>query len=300
MIAACPECAARYRVDEAKVSARGARMRCAKCPTIVRIPPPEPASDPVPEVAVPPPAQAAADSQAGPGGLSAEEEYDADRLVVVATGESQIAAETVQALEAWGLQALAVSHGAEAMLSIQRTLPRVVVLDSRLPGMDGLQICEVIKRNKSLREIRVILISKSPDANFAAALGEFGPDVCRAREGLLDDLHGLMGEFELPMSVGKIASSQPAEPPKAAAMDGLDEDRAKAERLARIVVSDIVLYQGEAFDRANRSGTLIEDFAVDLAEGRQLLSDRVDASVCNERDYLVDELMRVAEERRKD
>jgi CheY-like chemotaxis protein len=223
--------------------------------------------------------------------------------VVLATGQTPIVDATVSALEAWGLQALAISQGAEAMLAIQRTLPRVVVLDTALPGMDGLQICEVIKRNESLRKIRVILIADSPDSQFVADLGEFGPDAHRARANLLDDLHELMSEFGLPMSVGRTPSPPPAalaEKPTASPADGLDQDRAKAERLARIVVSDIVLYQGEAFDRANLSGTLVEDFAVDLAEGRQLLSDRVDGRVCKERDHLVEELMRVAEERRKD
>jgi predicted Zn finger-like uncharacterized protein len=301
MIAACPECAARYRVDEAKLGAKGARMRCAKCSTIFRIPAPESTSAPAPEAAVP--ARASEGSLARPGIAPGEQEYDAERLVVVATGQAQIVDATVSALEAWGLQALAISHGAEAMLAIQRTLPRVVVLDTALPGMDGLQICEVIKRNESLRKIRVILIADSPDSQFVADLGEFGPDARRARANLLDDLHELMSEFELPMSVGRTPSppsAAPAKKPTASPADGLDQDRAKAERLARIVISDIVLYQGEAFDRANLSGTLVEDFAVDLAEGRQLLSGRVDARVCKERDHLVEELMRVAEERRKD
>ncbi len=315
MIAACPECAARYRVDEAKVGAKGARMRCAKCSTVFRIaapgsiptptptPTPAPAPTPAPEAAVAGRTRAAEGSLARPGIAPGEQEYDAERLVVVATAEAQIVDATASALEAWGLQALAVSHGAETMLAIQRTLPRVVILDTALPGMDGLQICEVIKRNESLQKIRVILIADSPDSQFVADLGEFGPDARRARMDLLDDLHELMSEFELPMSVGRAPSSSPAAPtekPTASAADGLDEDRAKAARLARIVVSDIVLYQGEAFDRANLSGTLVEDFAVDLAEGRQLLSDRVDGRVCKERDHLVEELMRVAEERRKD
>ena len=61
-----------------------------------------------------------------------------------------------------------------------------------------------------------------------------------------------------------------------------------------------MLYQGEAFDRANQAGNLVEDFRFDLAEGRQLLAERVDGRVCAERDHLLEELMRVAEDRRKD
>ena len=64
--------------------------------------------------------------------------------------------------------------------------------------------------------------------------------------------------------------------------------------------SDLVLYQGEAFDRANRDGRLVEEFQGELAEGRQMLADRVDPRVIEERDYLAEELMRVAEDRLKD
>jgi hypothetical protein len=96
------------------------------------------------------------------------------------------------------------------------------------------------------------------------------------------------------------APSSPAKDPVPPAADGLDQERAKAERLARVVISDIVLYQGEAFDRANQAGTLVEDFRFDLVEGRKLLAERLDPRVCSERDHLLEELMRVAEDRRKD
>ncbi|MBW2419936.1 MAG: zinc-ribbon domain-containing protein, partial [Deltaproteobacteria bacterium] len=40
MIAACPKCEARYRVDESRMGADGARLRCAKCETVFRVRPP--------------------------------------------------------------------------------------------------------------------------------------------------------------------------------------------------------------------------------------------------------------------
>lgn len=76
--------------------------------------------------------------------------------------------------------------------------------------------------------------------------------------------------------------------------DGLDAERAKAERLARIVVSDIVLYNEERFAAAVRGGNVLDAMAGDLAEGRQLFAERIDARVREERDYLEDELLRRA------
>ena len=78
--------------------------------------------------------------------------------------------------------------------------------------------------------------------------------------------------------------------------DGLADQRAKAERLARIIVSDIVLYNEEKFAAAVRSGDL-ESLQGELAEGRALFRERIDAGVREERDYLADELARVARSR---
>jgi predicted Zn finger-like uncharacterized protein len=39
MIAACPQCAARYRIDVAKLRPEGARLRCSRCETVFRVQP---------------------------------------------------------------------------------------------------------------------------------------------------------------------------------------------------------------------------------------------------------------------
>ena len=72
---------------------------------------------------------------------------------------------------------------------------------------------------------------------------------------------------------------------------------AKAERLARIVVSDIILYNPEKFEAAVRAGNVAEAMAVELAEGRSLFIGRIEASVREHRDFLIEELLRVARER---
>jgi hypothetical protein len=86
----------------------------------------------------------------------------------------------------------------------------------------------------------------------------------------------------------------PAPPPED---DGLGEQRAKAERLARIIVSDIVLYNEEKFAAAVRAGTVLESLMPDLEEGRSLFRDRIDERVRAEKDHLAEELLRVARAR---
>ncbi len=40
MIAACPKCAARYRIDKEKLGEGGARLRCSRCESVFRVRPP--------------------------------------------------------------------------------------------------------------------------------------------------------------------------------------------------------------------------------------------------------------------
>ena len=59
----------------------------------------------------------------------------------------------------------------------------------------------------------------------------------------------------------------------------------------------MLLYHPERFDLAADEKSLLEDFGPEVQEGFALLSKRVDESVLSERDYLVEELLRVARQR---
>ena len=103
------------------------------------------------------------------------------------------------------------------------------------------------------------------------------------------------------MPAAQSLQSQPDAAPAAPtpATDPGAEERAKAERLARIIVSDIVLYHPEKFEAAVRAGNVAQALGADLLEGRALFVQRIDESVREERDFLMAELERVAAERGK-
>ena len=65
-------------------------------------------------------------------------------------------------------------------------------------------------------------------------------------------------------------------------------------RLARIVISDIVFYNESKFAEALRGGNVLETMGGELEEGRELFRSRIDPRISGERDYLADELRRVA------
>jgi CheY-like chemotaxis protein len=315
-------------------------MRCAKCQAVFRVrPPAEPPPEAVAEAPFEPEPMAPVRVAPPPAPPPRAEAPDRERLVVIADPEVEAGKRTASAIAAWGLQPILVHDGVEAMLTIQRALPRAVVLDAALPKMYGFQICEVLKRNESLRATRVALVGaihhqgryRRPPSDL------YGADVYVERPDLPDALAAVLRGWGLPLREDAVerAARAPARPRSAAppeafareerrspaprpvpvapaappartapaaaaparADDGLAEERAKAARLARIVVSDIVLYNPEKFEAGVRSGDVVRALEAELAEGRALFATRIDARVRGERDHLADELVRVARER---
>jgi CheY-like chemotaxis protein len=292
---------------------------------------------------------------------------DRERLVLVAMPDVELAKQTASTLVERGLQASLVHDGVEAMLEVQRQLPRVVVLSASLPKMYGFQVCEVVKRNESLRSIAVVLAgSIHHTGRYRREPNElYGADAYLEDPDLPGGLIPILERIGVPMTPAPIQSSEPAPPappaplesapampepaptpaempepaptpaampeatpapvmpepmpqqqaapvaptptlpaaetaPDPAAMgedDGFGEERAKAERLARIIVSDIILYNEEKFAEAIRRDCVVEMMDPDLDEGRELFRSRIDERVREERDHLVEELLRVARTR---
>jgi predicted Zn finger-like uncharacterized protein len=337
MIAACPTCGARYRVDASKLSADGARLRCSRCETVFRVRAPEPVPEPVaatpvesPAVSEAPVPSAAAAAASAPHPDSAPEEpRNRDRLVLVAHPEKETGKTLAEGLSAWGLETLLVHDGVEAILNIQRSLPRVVVLDAALPKMFGFQVCELMKRNESLREIHVVLVGSIHDQDrYRRPPGDlYGADAYVEPQELPDALRPvfarlgmrLRGESEAVAPAQAQAldlappaapaaqesekpspASQPTSPAAAPVAAEATRDAAEieqAERLARIIVSDILLYNPEKFDEGVRTGDVVTALRGELEEGRSLFTQRVDPRVGNPDDFLQRELVRVARER---
>lgn len=382
MIAACPKCSARYRIERERVPVEGVRLRCSRCEAVFRVrapgesaasarapepvrvvespppPPPSveaPASPPRPSE--PPPAPEATPQVAQAPAIPKPPEPAVgppERLVLVADPMADEGKATAAALAAWGLQPILVHDGVEAILTIQRRMPRVAIIDAALPKMYGFQVCELLKRNESLRHVQVVLVGAVHDhTRYRRNPTEiYGADAYLERPQLPDALWPILRGFGLPVVGGSATpeptprsettaldqrpfaldpqesalsdppgiSQPPVEPapqaaeapapqpvpdtarqapsPEATLDPALDAEIAKAERLARIVVSDIILYNQEKFDAAVAAGNVLDVMTGDLEEGRALFTQRIDERVRASRDFLAEELARVAGMRR--
>nr|MDJ0868805.1 response regulator [Myxococcota bacterium] len=357
---------------------------------------------------------------------------DRERLVLVAHANPDACKVLVESIEGWGLQVVVAHDGVEAMLGIQRTLPRLVLLDAALPKMFGFQVCEIVKRNESLRSIQVALIGaihneqryrRLPNELYGADAYVEAQDLPEALRGVCERV-GLLSRESAPAAAPvaveapaetpaapvpveapavapvapaavdppavapvapaavdapaaplaldtpavepaaplsletpavepaapvavEVAAAAPASAPAAAPpavapgvgappapampaaaappaqvpapepleldqplepapavqpvaappVDELAPARAEAERLARIIVSDIVLYNPEKFATAIRGGNVLDAMQDELHEGRALLSGRIDPRVRDAHDFVAAELLRVARSR---
>jgi len=307
-----------------------------------------PAQTPAASVATPapPPVQESAESAPALAQQDAppkvEPQRDRERLVLIAYPEEEAGKQIANALGSWGLETVLVHDGVEAILNIQRVLPRAVVLDAALPKMFGFQICELMKRNESLREIKVALIGAIHNqTRYRRAPEElYGADAYTERHELPAALRPILEGFGLPVGgagAQPVPQQEPAQAPAAApqpvssappapqpaapvpapaapappvpapaapaapapppAEAAASPELEKAERLARIIVSDIVLYNQEKFDAAIQDGNVLEALASELAEGHALFAGRVDPAVGDAQDLLGRELLRMARSR---
>ena len=261
-------------------------------------------------------------------------ETDRERLVLVADAEIEAGKAIAGALVEAGLQPVLVHDGVEAILTIQRTLPRAVVLDAGLPKMFGFQICELMKRNQSLRQIQVVLIGAihHRDRYRRAPSEIYGADAYLERHQLREGLLATLRTSACPSAgwrAERVAARPAAAPlpppvreaprvtrpaaapvtapvvrpvpipaaPVPAADPALAAEVVRAERLARIIVSDVVLYNEEKLNAAIRAGNVVQSFESEMAEGRGHFAQRIDARVREMRDFLGDELLRVARAR---
>lgn len=79
-------------------------------------------------------------------------------------------------LEREGYEVSTATTGAQALASVKRTVPDLVLLDRMLPGMEGLEICRTLKKRSATSKVPVIMLTaKGEEADVVKGL-EAGAD----------------------------------------------------------------------------------------------------------------------------
>ena len=76
----------------------------------------------------------------------------------------------------YGYEVIALSNGNEVFNNIKINHPDLVILDAMLPGIDGREICQLIKLNKATRNLPVIICSGDEDSIERSLTQKGAPD----------------------------------------------------------------------------------------------------------------------------
>ena len=74
-----------------------------------------------------------------------------------------------------GYEVISLTSGTEVFNNIKTNHPDLIILDAILPGIDGVQICQLLKLNKATRDLPVIMCS-SDDATDESLTRRGAPD----------------------------------------------------------------------------------------------------------------------------
>ena len=344
MIVSC-ECGAKLKIDDAKISIKGVKVRCPRCGNLI-------------PVAKPSPVLSASSREKT--GLAARPASSSAALVLVAHDSDVVRNMVSELLTGAGFRVDTAADGVEALRMATENKPQGMVLDVGLPGIYGFELCERLKGDPTTKSIKIVLLSSVYDMRRykRTPTNLYGADDYIEKhhipDFLLSKLRKLIFPEQFPEEAPKIKehghvdlpemSRPPAREfesslltmerqahtdrdvsdaipsrsaiPKARATDGQESsalfpdtlsldasifqkeecdiprvDEAdpkaveKARRFARIIVSDVALYNQEAVIEGLKNGTFFELLKNDIDEGRELYEGRVPVAIKAKRDY---------------
>jgi len=182
MLIVCPNCKKRFEIEEAS-AAEERKLRCSSCRAVFRLvrraPGQAVAAAPLqaqacptgqtgqttPAAPVPPasttmvrnPALVAAPASAPPAPTGR-------RLKVVIANESQPFCDAVcKILAEEPFELFVCTDGKEALETVERVRPELLLLDVALPTMFGFEVCERVRQNPDLAGLKIVLIASIYD-----------------------------------------------------------------------------------------------------------------------------------------
>ncbi|MGA2191797.1 MAG: response regulator [Nitrospirota bacterium] len=246
---------------------------------------------------------------------------DPKKIVVAHNGEAVLSL-VENLLKAEGYEVTAASEGVSAVVAIEKEKPFMAILDVALPSIYGFEICDRFKNREDSSGIKVILIASIYDKTRYKRdpMSLYGADDYiekhHIQECLVKKVHRLESQ-SLPLSGQKTVREEetcmprPEEAPlRQSQAAEMRKDEIKpyspppdskqveaARRFARIILSDIALYNQGTVEEGIKSGTFAELLAAELREGRDLYNGRVPEDVRRQADYFNEEVEKFIEKK---
>lgn len=95
-------------------------------------------------------------------------------LALVVDDEATIRLLVSQALQLAGFRVEEAGDGRSALATMERLTPDVILLDARLPGIDGFQACRAIRQLPNGKHVPVLMMTGMDDAQLLSWAQEAG------------------------------------------------------------------------------------------------------------------------------
>ena len=170
----------------------------------------------------------------------------------------------VAQLEKMGFDPLCVEDGREALEQIRLLEADLAIVNVYLKGMLGVEVSEQIRADSKLDHTRVILIGALFRANRFRAnpTSLYGADEYIEEQIPVRDLEKILRRV-VPASGG------------ASGIEVTDNREEEAKRLARLILSDIVIYNSDRASQGIREGNFEQLLSEEIEEGRTYFCSRV-------------------------
>jgi response regulator RpfG family c-di-GMP phosphodiesterase len=179
--------------------------------------------------------------------------------------------------------------GVPTLEFVRRTRADLVIVNVYLKGMLGVEVTEEIKADPSLEETRVILIG----ALFRANRFRANPTNLYGADEYIEEQ---IPEKEFRQIIRKLfpevgeTAEVPIEPRE------FDE----ARRLARLILSDIIIYHAGKVDQGIRDDNFFEVLKDEIGEGRQYYDSRVPQRVRRDTEIYTETLQQFVQMKREE
>jgi len=302
MIASCPACSARYRLDRQRLGGKRITLRCNRCRQVFKVEVPS-----------------AVDSRSS-------------SRIMIAHGDEALCTTVGEILAREGMSFQICHNGQEAFRCMEESPPLLAIIDVALPGIFAFEMVEKVRSHAQLKDLKIILLSsvynrmaykRTPTSLYGAddyiekhhipndlvpkinRLLTSAEPVEKPSQGGEDEVVGRQLEnrealVESREYIDEINTSILSAEEKEVAPGTSSEAVEKARRLARIIVSDIALYNQERVDEGVRSGRFHELLAKEIAEGERLFVERVDPEIIRREDFLQEAFSLLIERRRRE
>jgi|KBSMisStaDraftv2_1062788.scaffolds.fasta_scaffold783138_2 two-component system phosphate regulon response regulator PhoB len=92
----------------------------------------------------------------GPG---SGEIYMSKRILLVEDSDTTRLSHRIMITKRTGYDVVAVANGAEALKLAAVQTPDLVLMDVMMPGMDGLEVCRRLRKQKATAEVPIVLLT---------------------------------------------------------------------------------------------------------------------------------------------